>query len=120
MGAQCHRRDRGGFGAQDGRTQAHREEAGGAGGFASFSTVRTLELAPDGSIRQWVRSAGGGGNWSHRAGDELEFSGRWQTRGEELLVQVDGQPDFVPAVRYRLVGERLVTENGQSRRIWQR
>lgn len=94
--------------------------AGGAGGFASFSTVRTLELGPDGRARQWVRSAGGGGNWSASGGQTLEFSGRWQVRGAELWVAQDGQSTFQRAAAIRRAGEYLVTENGGERRIWRR
>ncbi len=102
------------------RWESQLNSAGGAGGFASFSTVRILALDADGRVRQWVRSSGGGATWSHGSGEQLEFSGRWQARGGELLVQPDGHPGFVGAGRYRFVGERLVTENGQGRQIWQR
>ena len=93
---------------------------GGAGGFASFSTVRTLELAPDGRARQTVRSVGGGGNWSSDGGERTEFSGRWQARQGEIWVLPDGQPQFVNAGRYRMVGAHLVTENAQGRQVWSR
>jgi hypothetical protein len=102
------------------RNESQINSAGGAGGFASFSTVRYLELAADGRVRQSVRSAGGGGNWSAQAGETVEFSGRWQVRGAELWVRADGAPDFVRAGVYRRVGERLVTENAQGRKIWER
>ena len=94
--------------------------SGGAGGFASFSTVRTLELGPDGQARQWVRSAGGGGNWSASGGQTLEFSGRWQVRGAELWVSQDGQAAFQRVGLIRRAGEYLVTEVGGQRRIWRR
>lgn len=93
---------------------------GGAGGFASFSTVRTLELGEDGRARQWVRSAGGGGNWSHSGGQTLEFSGRWQARGGELWVAPDGQPGFQRVAAIRRAGEYLVTETGGQRFVWRR
>lgn len=102
------------------RNESQTNSPGGAGGFASFSTLRTLELSADGRVRQWVRSAGGGGNWSHQGGETLEFSGRWQVRGAELWVQPDGRPQFQRAAAYRRVGERLVTEGGQGRQIWER
>jgi len=102
------------------RHESQINSPGGAGGFAAFSTVRILELSPDGRVRQWVRSAGGGGNWSHQGGETLEFSGRWQVRGAELWVQPEGRPDFVRAAAYRRVGERLVTESQQGRQIWER
>jgi hypothetical protein len=93
---------------------------GGAGGFASFSTVRTLVLAHDGRVRQSVRSAGGGGNWSHASNEELEFSGRWQVRGTEIWVQPDGYPQYVAAGRYALIDGRLVVYDGRGRQIWSR
>jgi hypothetical protein len=93
---------------------------GGAGGFASFATVRTLALGPDGRARQTVRSAGGGGSWSHSSGEETEFSGRWQVRGQELWVQPDGQPQFVAAGRYALIDGRLVVTTARGRQIWTR
>ena len=100
--------------------QSRINSSGGAGGFASFSTVRTLELGPDGRARQWVRSAGGGGNWSASGGQTLEFSGRWQVRGAELWVSQDGQAAFQRAGLIRRAGEYLVTEVGGQRRIWRR
>lgn len=93
---------------------------GGAGGFASFSTVRTLELGPDGRARQTVRSVGGGSHWSSDGGERTEFSGRWQARQGEIWVLPDGQAQFVNAGRYRRVGAHLVTENGQGRQVWSR
>ncbi|RPH43435.1 MAG: hypothetical protein EHM87_13780 [Burkholderiales bacterium] len=102
------------------RNESQINSPGGAGGFASFSTVRTLELGGDGRARQSVRSAGGGGNWSSQGGETVEFVGRWQVRGAELWVQAEGTTGFVRAGTYRRVGERLVTENAQGRRIWER
>jgi len=93
---------------------------GGAGGFASFATVRTLALGRDGRARQSVRSAGGGGSWSHASNDETEFSGRWQVRGQELWVVPDGQSQFVAAGRYALIDGRLVVYTAQGREIWTR
>jgi len=102
------------------RHESQINSTGGAGGFASFASVRILELAADGRVRQWVRSAGGGGSWSHQGGESLEFSGRWQVRGAEIWVQPEGRPEFVRAAGYRRVGERLVTESQQGRQIWER
>jgi hypothetical protein len=102
------------------RNESQINSAGGAGGFASFSTVRVLELAADGRARQSMRSVGGGGNWSSQGGETVEFVGRWQVRGAELWVQAEGAPAFVRAGTYRRVGERLVTENAQGRQIWER
>jgi hypothetical protein len=102
------------------RNESQINSPGGAGGFASLSTVRYLELAADGRVRQSVRSAGGGGNWSAQAGETVEFVGRWEARGAELWVKADGAGAFVRAATWRRVGERLVTEDGQGRRIWER
>lgn len=92
---------------------------GGAGGFASFTTERTLEFGANGQVQQSVRSAGGGGNWSSSGRREVEFSGRWQVRGAELWVARPGG-DFEPASRYRFSGEYLVTESNGGKRIWAR
>ncbi len=101
-------------------SESQLQSGGGAGGFAALSTVRTLELAADGRVRQWVRSAGGGGNWTADGGQRLEFSGRWESRGPEIWVRQDGQPGFVRAAAYRFSGEYLVTDDGSGRRIWRR
>lgn len=94
---------------------------GGAGGFASLSTVRTLELTPDGRVRQSVRSAGGGGNWSYDGGGRVEFSGRWQVRGgTEFWAQPDGQAAFVRVGVIRRAGDYLVTESSEGRVHWRR
>ena len=101
-------------------SESQLQSGGGAGGFAALSTVRTLELAADGRVRQWVRTAGGGGNWTADGGQRLEFSGRWESRGPEIWVQQDGQTGFVRAAAYRFSGEYLVTDDGSGRRIWRR
>jgi hypothetical protein len=102
------------------RHESMMNSPGGAGGFASFSTVRTLVLAADGHVQQSVQSAGGGGNWSHAGGDKIEFVGRWTTRDGQLWVQAEGAADFQSAGRYRLVDQMLVIEGGRGRTIWQR
>jgi hypothetical protein len=101
-------------------SESQLQSAGGAGGFAALSTVRTLELAADGRVRQWVRTAGGGGHWTADGGQRLEFSGRWETRGAEIWVRQDGQSGFVRAAAYRFSGEYLLTDDGSGRRIWRR
>jgi hypothetical protein len=93
---------------------------GGAGGFASFTTERTLEFGADGQVQQWVRSVGGGGNWSANGNRRLEFAGRWQVRGAEIWVQPAGQHDPVLAGTYQLSGSYLVTVGRDGRTIWQR
>ena len=102
------------------RHESQINSGGGAGGFASFSTVRILELAGNGQVRQSVRSVGGGGNWSSDGGERTEFVGRWQARQGEIWVQPEGQSQFINAGRYRLSGPYLVTENGRGRMIWSR
>ncbi len=105
-----------------GRWSHHKttSSAGGAGGFASFSTVRTLVLAADGRMQQWVRSVGGGGQWSHRSGDELELEGRWTTQGAALWVLPAGHAAYVRVAAYQLEGERLVMQGNGGRQIWRR
>ena len=93
---------------------------GGAGGFASFTTERTIEFGADGLVQQWVRSVGGGGSWSSQAGRRLEFAGRWQVRGNEIWVRPEGQPQPLRAGSSRLSGAYLVTEGRDGRTIWQR
>ena len=93
---------------------------GGAGGFASFATQRSLTLAGDGRARQTQRSAGGGSQWSHASEEQVEFSGRWQVRGAELWVMPDSQTQFIQAARYALFDRRLVVYTAQGRQIWSR
>lgn len=93
---------------------------GGAGGFASFTTERALEFGADGRVQQTVRSAGGGGHWSAQGGRQLEFSGTWQVRGNQIWVRAEGQGAYQPAGAYRFAGAYLVTEGSGGRRIWQR
>ncbi len=94
--------------------------SGGAGGFASFSTERSIEFGADGQVMQWVRSVGGGGSWSTQSQPRLEFAGRWQVRGAEIWVQPEGETTFMRAGTYRLSGAYLVTEGRDGRTIWQR
>jgi hypothetical protein len=93
----------------------------GAGGFASFSTVRTLELGADGRVSQWSESIGGGGDWSYGSGGpKLEYQGAWYARDGVVHVRLDGQSEFVAATRYRFVDSYLVTENDDGRINWRR
>lgn len=101
-------------------SESQLNSAGGAGGFASMSTVRTMELSADGRLRQSVRTVGGGGNWSADGGERVEFSGLWETRGAELWVRPDGQPQFVRAATWRMAGAYLVLEDGGSKQVWRR
>ena len=93
---------------------------GGAGGFSSFTTERTIEFGADGQMQQWVRSVGGGGSWSTQANRRLEFAGRWEVRGSEIWVQPQGMAEVMRAGNYRLSGPNLVTEGRDGRIVWQR
>jgi len=93
---------------------------GGAGGFASFSTVMTMELGANGAIRQFTQSVGGGGEWSSNSGRTLDFEGTWRAANNTLLVLGMGLPDYTLAATYAFSGEYLVTQNDQGRLIWQR
>lgn len=102
------------------RNESQINSSGGAGGFASFSTARVLELSADGRARQSVRSAGGGGDWSFGGGEQVEFVGRWQVRGAELWIQPDGQATFSRIGTIRRAGEVLVIEINGRRQVWSR
>jgi hypothetical protein len=93
---------------------------GGAGGFASFTTERSIEFGSDGRVQQWVRSVGGGGTWSSNGSRRLEFAGRWEVRGNEIWVQPDGHDGTMRAGTYQLSGAYLVTVGRDGRTIWQR
>jgi len=93
---------------------------GGAGGFASFSTVMTMELDADGTIRQFTQSVGGGGEWSSDSGRRLDFEGNWRASNNTLLVHGMGLPDYTPAATYSFSDQYLVTNSDMGRLIWQR
>jgi hypothetical protein len=93
---------------------------GGAGGFASFSTVMTMVLNGDGTIQQFTQSVGGGGDWSSNSGRTLDFDGTWRAGDGTLLVHGMGLPDYTPAATYTFSGEYLVTQSDMGRLIWQR
>ncbi|GAC1034644.1 hypothetical protein thsps21_54730 [Pseudomonas sp. No.21] len=94
--------------------------SGGGSGFASFNTVMTLRLGADGSVAQWARSTGGGGDWSYDSPGELQYSGQWRSDNGVLLVRQQGAADFQPAARYRFSDPYLVTEGTGGKMIWQR
>lgn len=94
--------------------------SGGGTGFASFNTVMTLRLGADGSVAQWTRSAGGGGDWSYDSPGELQYSGQWRSDNGVLLVRQQGAADYQPAARYRFSDPYLVTEGTGGKMIWQR
>jgi hypothetical protein len=93
---------------------------GGAGGFASFSTVMTMEISANGSIRQYTQSVGSGGDWSSNSGKTLDFEGQWRGDGQVMYVYGMGLPDFTSAATYSFSGQYLVTNNDQGRLIWQK
>lgn len=93
---------------------------GGAGGFASFSTVMTMTLSPDGRVVQTSRSVGGGGEWSSDSGERTDFDGQWEARDGTLYVKGMGIADFTAAATYSFSGAYLVTNGAQGRLIWQR
>lgn len=93
---------------------------GGAGGFASFTTLRTLVFSPDGHLQQWMRSVGGGESWSHRSGDELEFAARWTAQGGAIWLLPEGQAAYVRAGSYQIEGNVLVFGEGEARQVWRR
>lgn len=92
----------------------------GGASFASFTTVMTMTLGADGSVSQWTRSVGGGGDWNYDSAGELQYSGRWSSEGGVLYVHLDGTDGFKPTAQYRFSDRYLVTENNQGRLIWQR
>jgi len=93
---------------------------GGAGGFASFSTVMIMELNADGTVRQMTQGVGGGADWSSDSGRRVDFEGQWKADGETLFVIGMGLPDYRPAATYKLVDSYLVTQSDMGRLIWQR
>ena len=93
---------------------------GGAGGFASFSTVMTMVLNGDGTIQQFTQSVGGGGDWSSNSGRTMDFDGTWRAGNGTLLVHGMGLPDYTPAATYTFSGDYLVTQSDMGRLIWQR
>lgn len=92
---------------------------GGAGGFASFATRRIVMLGADGRAVMSSVAAGGGGSWSSTGGERVEFSGRWELRGDQLWVAADGGA-FEAIARISMVGGRLVVYTGNGRQIWTR
>jgi len=104
-------------------TWAHENQinsGGGAGGFASFSTVMTMVLNGDGTIQQFTQSVGGGGEWSSNSGRTMDFDGTWRAANGTLLVHGMGLPDYTPAATYSFSGDYLVTQSDMGRLIWQR
>lgn len=94
--------------------------SGGGDNFASYSTVMTMELHPDGRVLQYTESVGGGGDFSYDGGRTLDFDGQWRADGQTLYVYAAPLPDFTPAATYSFSGEYLVTQSDMGRLIWQR
>jgi hypothetical protein len=92
----------------------------GGGNFASYTTVMTMELHPDGRVIQYTESIGGGGDWSYDGGRTIDFDGQWRADGQTLFVYAAPLPDFTPAATYSFSGEYLVTQSDMGRLIWQR
>lgn len=93
---------------------------GGAGGFASLSTVMTMEIHPDGAIVQYTQSVGGGSEWSSNSGRKLDFEGKWRASNNTLFVLGMGLTDYTAAGTYSFSGAYLVTNNNLGRLIWQK
>lgn len=92
----------------------------GGASFASFNSVMTLQLNPDGSVTQWSRSAAGGAEWSYDSPGEVQYSGHWRSQEGLLMVRLSGAPDYRPAAYYRFSDQYLVTESNSGQMIWQR
>jgi len=92
----------------------------GAASFASFNTLMTLQLNADGSVTQWSRAVGGGGDWSYDSPGEVQYSGHWRSQGGMLMVRLAGAADYQPAAYYRFSDQYLVTESNTGKMIWQR
>lgn len=92
----------------------------GGASFASFTTVMTLRLNPDGSVAQWSRSVGSGENWNYDSPGTLQYSGNWYADNGTLMVRLQGHDAFQPAARYRFSDPYLVTEGNTGKVIWKR
>ena len=92
----------------------------GGASFASFNTLMTLQLNADGSVTQWSRSVGGGGDWSYDSPGEVQYSGHWRSQDGMLMVRLAGAADYQPAAYYRFSDQYLVTESNTGKMIWQR
>lgn len=92
----------------------------GGANFASYTTVMTMELHPDGRVVQYTESIGGGGDWSYDGSRTIDFDGQWRADGRTLYVYAAPLPDFTPAATYSFSGEYLVTQSDMGRLIWQR
>jgi hypothetical protein len=90
-------------------------------GGSSFTTVHYFELTPDGRYAQYSKSVGGGADWSYSSGGaELTQQGRWYTDKGALYLQPEGQREYTAAARYTFFDGKLVTEDVNGRKIWNR
>lgn len=92
----------------------------GAASFTSLNTLMTLQLNADGSVTQWSRAVGGGGDWSYDSPGEVQYSGHWRSQSGMLMVRLAGAADYQPAAYYRFSDQYLVTESNTGKMIWQR
>ena len=92
----------------------------GGASFASFNTLMTLQLNADGTVTQWSRAVGGGGDWSYDSPGEVQYSGHWRSQSGMLMVRLAGAADYQPAAYYRFSDQYLVTESNTGKMIWQR
>lgn len=92
----------------------------GGGNFASFNTVLTMVLSPDGNVAQYSRSVGGGGDWSYDSDARPMHQGQWYAESGILYMRLDGATEFQAAARYRFSDAYLVTEDVNGRMIWTR
>lgn len=86
---------------------------------AGFQTVLYFELRADGAYAQYSKSVGGGGDWSYDSGrPALQQQGRWYSQDNIIYLQVAGQANYVAAATYRFYDGKLVTEDVNGRKIW--
>lgn len=92
----------------------------GGSNFASFTTVLTMEISADGTLRQWQQSVGSGQNWNYGSseGRKLVFEGQWSAKDGVLYGKAQGQSEFQSLTRYRRAGKYLVTEDRSGRKNW--
>ncbi len=92
----------------------------GGSNFASYTTLMTMEIYPDGRVVQYTESIGGGSDWSYGGGRTMDFQGEWRGDGKTFFVYGMGLPDYTPAATYSFSGGYLVTQSDMGRLIWQK
>lgn len=92
----------------------------GGSNFASYTTLMTMEIYPDGRVVQYTESVGGGSDWSYGGGRTMDFQGEWRGDGKTFFVYGMGLPDYTPAATYSFSGGYLVTQSDMGRLIWQK